>query len=289
MNILVTGADGQLGKCLRNVVSNSRDEYLFTNSRELDITDSDAVRKTINDNNIEIIINCAAYTNVDKAEDEPRIAEKVNAGAVRNLAEAIKEVDGTLIHISTDYVFGGDTLNTPIIEEQSVNPLGVYGKTKLKGEKIIETNGCRSIIIRTSWLYSEYGNNFVKTILTLLSTRTGINVVFDQTGSPTYARDLAEAIFRIIESRKFEGNEGIYNYSNEGVCTWFDFAKTISLKNENKCKVLPCRSSEFPSKVKRPSYSVLDKTKFKKTFDIEIPYWTESLSKCLNRLSDNEK
>lgn len=289
MNILVTGANGQLGNCIRNAVKGSKDNYIFTDVAELDITNREAVRDVVMDNDIKVIVNCAAYTNVDKAESEATFAEKLNAEAVANLANAIKEVDGTLFHISTDYVFGGDPYNTPCREDQKGTPTGVYGLTKLHGEHAITVSGCRAIILRTAWLYSEYGKNFVKTMLNLTSTKTELKVVFDQAGTPTYAQDLADAIYYLIENRKFEGNEGIYHYSNEGVCSWFDFTKAIAEFAGNRgCDIQPCHSDEFPSPVKRPAYSVLDKTKLKNTFGLRVPYWTDSLKVCINNLKQNE-
>ena len=282
MNILVTGADGQLGNCMRNAAGNSKDNYIFTDVAELDITDADAVTAFVKENDINVIVNCAAYTNVDKAETDAAFAEKLNAEAVGNLADAIKSVDGTLIHISTDYVFGGDPYNTPCREDQKGTPTGVYGLTKLHGEQAIERSGCKALIFRTAWLYSEYGKNFVKTMLNLTATKPELKVVFDQTGTPTYAQDLADAIHDIIENRKFEGNEGIYHYSNEGVCSWYDFTKMIAeIAGNTECDIQPCRSDEFPSPVKRPAYSVLDKTKFKQTFGLRVPYWTDSLKRCM--------
>lgn len=285
MNILVTGANGQLGNCIRNAAAGSTDNYIFTDVAELDITNPEAVEKTVRDNDIKIIVNCAAYTNVDKAESDVLLAEKLNAGAVANLANAIKANDGTLFHISTDYVFGGDPYNTPCREDQKGTPTGVYGLTKLHGEQAIEASGCKALIFRTAWLYSEYGKNFVRTMLSLTATKPELKVVFDQTGTPTYAQDLADAIVRIISGRKFEGNEGIYHYSNEGVCSWFDFTKMIAeIAGNSECDIQPCHSDEFPSPVRRPAYSVLDKTKFKQTFGISIPYWTDSLKKCIRNL-----
>ena len=285
MNILVTGANGQLGNCIRNTAAGSTDNYIFTDVAELDITNPEAVEKTVRDNDIKIIVNCAAYTNVDKAESDVLLAEKLNAGAVANLANAIKANDGTLFHISTDYVFGGDPYNTPCREDQKGTPTGVYGLTKLHGEQAIEASGCKALIFRTAWLYSEYGKNFVRTMLSLTATKPELKVVFDQTGTPTYAQDLADAIVRIISGRKFEGNEGIYHYSNEGVCSWFDFTKMIAeIAGNSECDIQPCHSDEFPSPVRRPAYSVLDKTKFKQTFGISIPYWTDSLKKCIRNL-----
>lgn len=289
MNILVTGANGQLGNCMRNAAKHSKDNYIFTDVAELDITDADAVAKMVSDNEINVIVNCAAYTNVDKAESDIAFAEKLNVEAVDNLAKAIKANDGTLIHISTDYVFGGSQGNTPRTEEEPANPTGVYGLTKLHGEKAIEASGCKALIFRTAWLYSEYGKNFVITMLTLTATKPELKVVFDQIGTPTYAQDLADAIVAIIKDRKFEGNEGVYHYSNEGVCSWFDFTKAIAAIAEiYDCNIRPCHSSEFPSLVVRPNFSVLDKTKFKNTFEMTIPYWTESLRICIRNLKDYE-
>lgn len=286
MNILVTGANGQLGNEMRIVSRNSQDHYIFTDVAELDITNATAVTKMVNDNDIKAIINCAAYTNVDKAEDDYDFAELLNATAVKHLAQAIKKNDGILIHVSTDYVFGGTKNNTPCSEDEPANPTGVYGITKLHGEQSIIETGCKHLIIRTAWLYSEFGKNFVKTMLNLTATKPNLNVVFDQVGSPTYAYDLAQAIFNIVENRKYEGQDGIYHYSNEGVCSWFDFTKMIAeYAGHTDCDIQPCHSDEFPSKVVRPSYSVLDKTKIKKTFNIHIPYWTDSLKRCLAELA----
>lgn len=289
MNILVTGANGQLGNCIRNAAEGSPNNYVFTDVAELDITDADAVEKAVKDNNIKVIINCAAYTNVEKAESDLAFAEKLNAGAVANLAKAIKRNNGTLIHISTDYVFGGSQGNTPRSEIEPVHPTGVYGMTKLKGEQSIETSGCKALIFRTAWLYSEYGKNFVRTMLKLTATKPEIKVVFDQVGTPTYAQDLADAIVNIIDNRKYEGKEGIYHYSNEGVCSWFDFTKAITqIAGNVGCDIQPCHSDEFPSAVIRPSYSVLDKTKFKNTFSLKVPYWADSLKICIKNLKSNE-
>lgn len=285
MNILVTGANGQLGNCMRNAAKDSQDNYIFTDVAELDITDAKAVADMVKDNDIKVIVNCAAYTNVDKAETDVALAEKLNAIAVDNLAQAVKANDGTLIHISTDYVFGGDPYNTPCREKQKGTPTGVYGLTKLHGEQAIEASGCKALIFRTAWLYSEYGRNFVKTMLNLTSTKSELKVVFDQAGTPTYAQDLADAIHYILENRKMDGNEGIYHYSNEGVCSWFDFTKAIAeIAGNTSCDIQPCHSDEFPSPVKRPAYSVLDKTKFKTTFGLRVPYWTDSLKHCINNI-----
>ncbi len=285
MNVLVTGANGQLGNAMRNATVDSSNNYIFTDVAELDITDANAVAEAVKANDINVIVNCAAYTNVEKAEDDAAFAEKLNAEAVRNLAEAIKGNDGTLIHISTDYVFGGNQGNTPRNENEPVNPTGIYGLTKLHGEQAIADSGVKALILRTAWLYSEYGKNFVKTMLDLTSTKPALKVVFDQAGTPTYAQDLADCIVDIIENVKFPGNEGIYHFSNEGVCSWYDFTKMIAeIAGNTGCNIQPCHTDEFPSKVVRPSYSVLDKSKIKSTFDITIPYWTDSLKKCINNL-----
>lgn len=285
MNILITGANGQLGNCMRNAAKESKDNYIFTDVAELDITDAEAVTKAVKDNDIKVIVNCAAYTNVEKAETDRDFAELLNAKAVRNLADAVKSNDGTLIHVSTDYVFGGSLGNTPRNEEEPVNPTGVYGETKLHGERQIAESGVKALIIRTAWLYSEYGKNFVKTMLNLTSSKPELKVVFDQVGTPTYAQDLADTIFGIIENRRFDGNEGVYHYSNEGVCSWYDFTKMIAeIAGNTGCDIQPCHSDEFPSPVTRPSYSVLDKTKIKDTFGIRVPYWTDSLRMCIKNL-----
>ena len=292
MNILVTGANGQLGNEIQLTSKNSKDTYIFTDVcdgyHKLDITNIEDIRKAVAENSIECIINCAAWTNVDSAENAGDIVETLNAKAPENLAMAMKEVGGLLVTVSTDYVFGGDPYNIPCKEDQKGTPTGVYGLTKLHGEQNIQNSGAKYIIIRTSWLYSEYGKNFVKTMMNLTSTKPALKVVFDQCGTPTYAGDLATVIFDIVENRKYEGNDGIYHFSNEGVCSWYDFTKKIAeLAGNTKCDIQPCHSDEFPSPVKRPSYSVLDKTKLKETFGIKIPYWTDSLKKCMsNMLND---
>ena len=284
MNILVTGANGQLGNEMRIVSKGSSDRYIYTDVEELDITSYEAVCKCVKDNKIEVVVNCAAFTNVDKAEDDEVTAELLNTQAVEYLAKVCKENDATLIHISTDYVFGGNKGNTPRTEDEPVNPTGAYGRTKLHGEQAIEKVGCKHIIIRTSWLYSEFGNNFVKTMRKLTAERDNLKVVFDQIGTPTYALDLAKVIFKIIEDRRFDDIQGIYHFSNEGVISWYDFAKEICELSGNVCDIQPCHSDEFPSKVKRPSYSVLDKTKIKNKLNITIPYWKESLKNCIKNL-----
>ena len=288
MNILVTGANGQLGNEMRRLGAVSPNNYIFTDVAELDITDASAVLATVKENTVEIIVNCAAYTNVDKAESDEATAELINSTAVRNLAVAMKEVGGTLFHVSTDYVFGLDG-NTPRTEDMPVNPLGVYGRTKLNGELAIKESGCKALIFRTAWLYSEFGNNFLKTMMRLTAEREQLNVVFDQVGTPTYAGDLALAIFSIIEAGVYEGNEGIYHFSDEGVCSWYDFAVEIAAAAGNtNCRISPFHSSEFPSPVTRPPYSVLDKTKIKNTFDIDIPHWRESMEYCIKRIKANK-
>lgn len=286
MTILVTGANGQLGNEMRIVSQPSKDRYIFTDVVEqdgvqttiLDITNLEAIRKIVRDNDVKVIVNCAAYTNVDGAESNQELAELLNAKAPENLAEAMKEVDGLLVHISTDYVFGKEPYNTPCREDMVGTPTGVYGLTKLHGEQNIMASGCKYVIIRTAWLYSEFGKNFVRTMLNLTATRPELKVVFDQVGTPTYAYDLAEAIAAILKKPQ----TGIYHYSNEGVCSWYDFTKMIAeYCGQTQCNIQPCHSDEFPSPVKRPAFSVLDKTKIKQTFGITIPYWVDSLKKCL--------
>ena len=293
MTVLVTGANGQLGSEMRFVSKDSAHRYVFTDvvdlpgveTVRLDITDLEAVRKAVREYDVRAIVNCAAYTNVDKAETDQQLCALLNAKAPENLAVAIKEVDGLLIHVSTDYVFGGDPYNTPCTEDRTGTPTGVYGQTKLDGENAIKAVGCHHLILRTAWLYSEYGKNFVKTMLALTSSKPQLNVVFDQVGTPTYALDLAKVIGTIIEEGSYVGNDGVYHYSNEGVCSWYDFTKMIArFAGNTGCDIRPCHSDEFPSPVKRPAYSVLDKTKIKSVFGVEVPYWTDSLQKCLNNL-----
>ena len=293
MTILVTGANGQLGNEMRIVTKGSKDKYIFTDVIEaegqettiLDITNLDTIRNIVREHDVKVIVNCAAYTNVDAAESNEALAERLNAEAPYNLALVMKEVNGLLIHISTDYVFGGDPYNTPCREDQQGTPTGVYGLTKLHGEQNIQKSGVDYLIFRTAWLYSEFGKNFVKTMLNLTATKPQLKVVFDQVGTPTYAYDLASAIFDIIENRKFDGNTGVYHFSNEGICSWFDFTKMIAVMAGNTgCDILPCHSDEYPSPVKRPAFSVLDKTKVKETFGVKVPYWTDSLKVCVNNL-----
>ena len=289
MNILVTGADGQLGNEMRLLAKETSDNYLFTDVVKqegvetvlLDITDLAAVRDVVKTHHIEAIVNCAAYTNVDAAESNEALAEKLNAVAPENLAIAIKEAGGWLVHISTDYVSGKEPYNTPCREEQEGTPTGVYGATKKQGEQRIIATGCQYMIIRTAWLYSEFGKNFCKTMLNLTATKPQLKVVFDQCGTPTYALDLAQAIVTALQRPQ----QGIYHYSNEGVCSWYDFTQMIAAySGHTACDIQPCHSDEYPSPVKRPSYSVLDKSKIKSTFGIRIPYWTESLKQCIHNL-----
>lgn len=302
MNILVTGANGQLGNEMRIIAKHSDDNYIFTDVNQvegvettyLDITDMAAIRKAVSDNHVNVIVNCAAWTNVDACETDDRLAalaEKLNADAPENLAKAIKEVNGLFIQISTDYVFGKEPYNTPCREDQKGTPTGVYGTTKLHGEQKIMASDVKYVIIRTAWLYSEFGKNFCKTMLNLTATKSEVNVVFDQCGTPTYAYDLAKAIEIIIEDYKKEASlpqyskTGIYHFSNEGVCSWFDFTKMIAeYSGHNECEIKPCYSVDYPSPVKRPAYSVLDKSKIKNTFGVTVPYWTDSLKVCISNL-----
>ena len=296
MNILVTGANGQLGNEMRIVTKGSSDKYIFTDVNQveglettyLDITDIDAIRTIVADNDIKAIVNCAAWTNVDACENDEKLAalaERLNADAPKNLAAAMKEVNGVLFHISTDYVFGQEPYNTPCNPNQKGTPTGVYGATKKHGEEYILASGCDYIILRTAWLYSEFGKNFCKTMLNLPATKPNLSVVFDQWGTPTYAYDLAAAIYDIISERKYEGNTGIYHYSNEGVTSWYDFTQMIArISGHLECDIQPCYSSEYPSPVKRPSYSVLDKKTFKDTFGIKVPYWVDSLETCIKNI-----
>lgn len=284
MNILVTGANGQLGNEIRRRSVGCNHHFTFTDVAELDITDAAAVLEMASNTKAEFIINCAAYTNVDKAEDDEQTAHLINCTATANLAAAAKQVGATLIHVSTDYVFDGCGC-TPYTEEAAVAPTGAYGRTKLAGEQAVAESGCKHIIIRTAWLYSPFGRNFVKTMRTLTAERELLQVVFDQVGSPTYAGDLADAILHIVEGGTREAY-GTYHYSNEGVCSWYDFAKEICEMSGNVCDIRPCHSDEFPSKVARPHYSVLDKTKIKTTFGISIPHWKESLAVCIKELNE---
>lgn len=308
MNILVTGANGQLGNEMRLVSRSSEDRYIFTDVssvseeqlsmlhklggselpcevRYLDICDRDAVMDFVQSEKVDVIINCAGYTNVDAAEDNEELAERLNALAPEILAQAIKARGGCLVHISTDYVFGAECYNTPCGEDRQGTPTGVYGVSKLHGEQKVLASGCEHLIIRTAWLYSEFGKNFLKTMLALTASRPQLKVVFDQVGTPTYAADLASAIYKIVSERSYKGKSGVYHYSNEGVCSWYDFTQMIAeYAGNTSCQVLPCHSDEFPSKVRRPSYSVLDKSKIKRVFALDIPYWTEGVKKCIEKL-----
>lgn len=299
MNILVTGANGQLGREMRLTAKESSHHYIFTDVAPaegletilLDITDRNAVEQMVSEEQVGAIVNCAAWTDVDACETDSVMAakaERINALAPAILAQAMRDVNGLLVHISTDYVFGLEPYNTPCNEEQKGTPTGVYGHSKLRGEMVIRNSGVQYLILRTSWLYSEYGKNFCRTMMKLTAEKPQVNVVFDQTGTPTYALDLAQAITTILERESWRGNTGIYNYSNEGVCSWYDFAMTIrKMAGHEACQINPCHSSEYPSPVKRPAYSVLDKSKFKQTFHLSIPYWAESLLKCVNNLKGN--
>ena len=282
MNILVTGANGQLGNEMRRVSLQSSDHYIFTDVAELDITNIEAVRSMVAEHQVEVIVNCAAYTAVDKAEEDEAMAHLLNATAVANLATAAKEHGATLIHVSTDYVFDGKGCR-PYTEDQPTSPTSVYGRTKLQGEKAAAESGCNYLIFRTAWLYSPFGRNFVKTMRTLTAERESLKVVFDQVGSPTYAGDLAALIVKIIDERALN-HCGVYHYSNEGVCSWYDFEREICEMSGNECNVEPCHSDEFPSKVARPAYSVLDKSKVKATFNVSVPHWKVSLAKCIEEL-----
>lgn len=290
MTILVTGANGQLGTHIRLSSVHSQHRYLFTDVDELDITDVSAVQQFVECHSVDVVVNCAAYTDVNRAEGDKEVADKINNQAVGYLAQTMAERNGLLVHISTDYVFGGNRNNTPCDENEKPNPTGVYGYTKWMGEQAIAATKCRCLLLRTSWLYSEYGKNFCKTMLALTGIKPSLSVVFDQVGTPTYAGDLAEAIVQILESDSYRGHEGLYHYSNEGVCSWYDFAKEIARQSGHTvCDIQPCHSDEYPSPVVRPSYSVLDKTKFKKTFGIKVPYWTDSLSVCLQNINKIER
>lgn len=302
MNILVTGANGQLGNEMRLISKEMTDHFIFTDVTEveglettlLDITNLEAVKEVVKTHKVDCIVNCAAYTNVDKAETDVDFCRTLNAKAPQNLAIAMKEAGGLLVHVSTDYVFGGDPYNIPCREDQKGTPTGVYGLTKLEGEENIKAAGCDYVIIRTAWLYSEFGKNFVKTMLNLTANKPQLKVVFDQAGTPTYAYDLAKAIEIVLKDYAKEqpasaySKTGIYHFSNEGVCSWYDFTKTIAaMAGHTECDIQPCHSNEFPSPVKRPAYSVLDKTKIKETFGIRIPYWTDSLKVCIEHLTKN--
>lgn len=282
--ILVTGANGQLGMSIRRISRTLPYNYLFTDVNELDITSAQDVERVFTEFRPDIVINCAAYTNVDKAESDTSMARKLNSEAPGILAGASKRHSAHLIHISTDYVFGQAMLNTPIEETTPPAPLGVYGMTKLEGEELVKASGCKYTIIRTAWLYSEYGKNFVKTMLRLMSEKRSLKVVADQTGTPTYAADLAAVILAIAANPQ---KSTTYHFSNLGTATWYDFASEIKrMANIKDCDVLPCTSAEFPSQVQRPSYSVLSKNKITREYGISIPYWRDSLALCLANLEN---
>ena len=325
MRILVTGANGQLGSEMRLLAKDCADEFLFTDINQvegqktvfLDITDRQAVLDMVQTHGIDAIVNCAAWTNVDACETNEELAAlalRLNADAPENLALAIKAAGGLLIHISTDYVFGTEPYNTPCREDQQGTPTGVYGRTKKEGEERILATGCEHIIIRTAWLYSEFGKNFCKTMLQLTAERPMLNVVYDQCGTPTYALDLAQAICAVLKDYSTTltpltahrspltahryPKTGIYHYSNLGVCSWYDFTQMIqqtanmlcpSAETRRHCDIRPCLSSQYPSPVKRPSYSVLDKTKIQEAFHLDIPYWTDSLRQCIANLIQTER
>ena len=290
-NVLVTGANGQLGRCIRDVVNSykSNADWFFTDIDELDITDFNAVRRFVDDNKINVIINCAAYTNVDRAEDDPDNAMAINSDAVGNLAIAAKITSGTLIHISTDYVFDG-TKHTPYVETDETKPIGVYGKTKRSGEKRIERCDCKAVVIRTAWLYSEYGKNFVKTMADLFKKKESLKVVGDQIGTPTYAGDLARFIVAIVEVGEYT-KMGLYHFTNEGTASWYDFAVAVKnlLAPESNCEIISCATEDYPTRAERPKYSVLSKQKIKEKFGIKIRHWQDSLAVCANKIKNKEK
>ena len=287
MNILVTGSNGQLGSEIKDLVSNYKNfDFFFMDLPALDICNSSQLDDFFKDKNINIVINCAAYTEVDKAEMDADIAEKVNATGVLNLVNALEKVNGKLIHISTDYVFDGNSF-LPYQESDEVNPIGIYGNTKRNGELAMINSNIDGIVIRTSWLYSTYGNNFVKTMLRLGNEKENLGVIFDQVGTPTYARDLAKTCLEILcrdSSVDISKNGSLYHYSNEGVTSWYDFAISIMELGGENCKVKPIQTKDYPTLAKRPHYSVLNKSKIKTDFKIEIPYWRDSLKDCIEKI-----
>ena len=295
MNVLVTGANGQLGTELRNASEGSAHRFIFTDVSQvpgaetvyLDITNIDAVRIICASEDVDVIVNCAAYTDVEKAEGDIGFADLLNHTAAAHLATVACERKATLIHISTDYVFDGEG-NVPYRETDAPSPLGAYGITKFAGERSIMNSGCNYLIFRTAWLYSPYGKNFVKTMVRLTSTNDTVRVVFDQTGTPTYAADLARLIVKVI-SEGMLNRTGVYHYTNEGCISWYDLAVAVNRICGHGCKVTPCHTGEFPTRVRRPKYSVLDKTLVKDTFGITIPYWYDSLEECLGRMEKEVK
>lgn len=292
MNVLVTGSNGQLGTELRRLAIDSPHHFIFTDINNLpgtetvylDISDRAAIDIITESERVDLIVNCAAYTDVERAESEIDMAMVLNHQSAENLALAAASRDAALIHISTDYVFSGEG-NLPIREDAVPAPKGVYGSTKLAGEKAIVKSGCRSVIVRTAWLYSPYGKNFVKTMRRLMRSNSQLNVVYDQVGSPTYAADLAAALMHIIHGPRIEGR-AVYHYSDEGAVSWYDFAQAIRELSGYDCKIIPCRSEEYPTKAKRPHYSVLDKSAIRKAYGLEIPYWRDSLARCIDRMED---
>ena len=289
MNILVTGAGGQLGQELQEAVQtrSSQHTYHFCDRASLDLSDASALEAYLQKHDIQLIINAAAYTAVDRAEDEPEQADLVNHQAVATLARLAKERDAFLLHVSTDYVFSGDA-HTPYTEDAPTAPLGVYGRTKRLGEEAIQASGVRHLILRTSWLYSAYGANFVKTMCRLQGERPELRVVFDQVGSPTWAADLARFIYEVVEQEKLDV-QGIFHYSNEGVCSWYDLAEAVRQLTGSTCKVLPIRSAEYPTRAQRPAYSVFDKSRLKAAFGLELPHWQASLARCIAQLESSPK
>ncbi len=292
--ILVTGSNGQLGRSFQSISSLYPDyQFSFTNRNEIDLSDPASIKQYFHNNHYDLIINCAAYTAVDKAEEEQELADSINHKAVKQLAEIAKAHQSLLIHISTDYVFDG-TSYKPYIETAPINPQNIYGSSKLKGEQAIQAIMPNAIIIRTSWVYSEFGNNFVKTMLKLGTEREQLNVIFDQIGSPTYAKDLAHCILQIVNfynKKAFSNNTNevpIYHFSNEGICSWYDFAKAIFEQSNTTCSVYPLETKEYPTPAKRPHYSVLNKTKIKQNFNLTIPYWKDSLHSCIKILQTIE-
>ena len=292
MNVLVTGSNGQLGTELRRLALDSPHHFIFTDINSLpgvetvylDISDRASIDIIAESEKVDIIVNCAAYTDVERAESEIDMAMLLNHQAVENLAGAAASRDAALIHISTDYVFSGEG-NLPIREDAVPAPKGVYGSTKLAGEKALQKSACRSVIVRTSWLYSPYGRNFVKTMRSLMRSGRELQVVYDQLGCPTYAADLADALMHIIHGPRIEGNT-IYHYSDEGAVSWYDFAQAIRELSGYDCRVVPCLTGEYPTKARRPHYSVLDKSAIKRAYRLEIPYWRDSLARCSDRLDD---
>jgi len=290
MRVLITGSNGQLGSEIKELSANyDKIECLFKDLPELDICDANVLSAFITDYNINVVINCAAYTAVDKAEKAADIAEQVNSTGVSNLVYALEKINGKLIHISTDYVFDGNH-SVPYKESDFVSPIGVYGKTKRAGELAVINSNIDAIVIRTSWLYSSYGNNFVKTMLHLGNEKKSLNIIFDQIGTPTYAKDLAKTCLDILcgeSSANLNNDEKIYHYSNEGVTSWYDFATAIMELGNVDCKLVPIQTIDYPTVTKRPKYSVLDKSKIKSDFKIKIPHWRDSLEDCIKKINTN--